>query len=141
MRWTADLRRRRIWFQVHFVDGEDEVVAVGTEVERVITGHFEILIKDLLVIGEKGKACGKRRNQERQESNAESHGYRGQTVKDWWKQRKKIRSTSCSNVANKLFACICLNVPSDVGGYSHDGFIKRLERYCKVRKVINDQGA
>ena len=89
MRWTADLRRRRIWFQVHFVDGEDEVVAVGTEVERVITGHFEILIKDLLVIGEKGKAGGKRRNQERQESNAESHGYRGQTVKDWWKQKKE----------------------------------------------------
>ena len=81
MRWTADLRQRRIGFQVHFVDGKNEVVAFGTKVERVISGDFKIIIKNLLVIGEKGKACGKRRDQERQESCSESHDYCGKTVK------------------------------------------------------------
>ena len=141
MRWTADLRRRRIWFQVHLVDGENEVVTVGTKVERVITGHFKIIVKNLLVIGEKGKGCGKRRKQEGQESSSESHGYRGKTVRVWWKQRKKVRSISCSNVVNRLCACICLSAASDVVGYSHDVFIQRPEKYCKVKKVINDQGA
>ena len=83
MRWIVDLRRRGIWFQVHFVNSENEVVAVGTKVERVITGHFEILVKNLLVVGEKGKACGKRRDQERPESCGESHVYRGKTLKVW----------------------------------------------------------
>lgn len=53
-----------------------------------MTGHFEVLIKDLLVATEKGQGagCGKRRDKERQKSGGELHDYccgGGTGVKAW----------------------------------------------------------
>ena len=54
MRWLANLPQRRVWFQVHVVDGENEVVALGAEIERIFTRYFELIIKNVLV-SKKGK--------------------------------------------------------------------------------------
>lgn len=75
MRRRGTLRRRRIWLQVHVADGEDVVVVVRAEFEWVVTRHFEIFIKNLLVGTKEGKraGCGKSRKQERQKSGGKLH--------------------------------------------------------------------
>ena len=48
---------------------------------------------------------------------------------------------SVARMLRTVCLCVYLSAASDVGGFSHDEFAERFEKYCKVRKVINDQGA
>lgn len=76
-------RQRRIWLQVHLVNGENEVVALGAEFERIVARDFEAIVKNLLIISEQGKGagCGKGREKESQKSRGKFHNYWYENVK------------------------------------------------------------
>ena len=81
----ADSRQRRIWFQIHVVDSENVVVALVAEFEWVVTRHFVVFIKNLLVATEerKGVGRGESRKREQQESESELHSFRGMSIGAW----------------------------------------------------------